>query len=841
MKKISFCFLILTLTVSIATVLVADSLIVADFDKTPGTPFKYNDDKGSIFEVNSSYSEKGRNRFLGIGYDIVKDGWAGYGFGFEKLDVSAANRITFMIKGGLGGETFDISIKDSANNEKRFISTDYFDVSKEWRKVSIPLSAFKGVNTSSLINLHFGFNKNHGRNKIYLDDIAFETEARVGVEAKATRSAKVLIDGFERVNPYNMYITIEGGDSELNLTSSRIVHDGDYSMELEYKLETVQPWGTFVAARCQTIKTPLDWSGVKDIKIWVKGDGSDNIFRINLIDGSGEIYTCDDIEVLSKAAWEQVVMPIEKFVLSEKSIRSDKKLDINSIAGYEIVIAGKSGTDSPGAKTSYGRVYVDHLYITGIGIKVVTATPPDIYKKLGVAIQRIGNVDFTGVLYTEYFNSPEEKGRLSHYGKIKSNIIIDNYSGIFEIASQGQNFGEAAYYNLTSSGTSVESRTPSVEAPNIQVMANNISPNVSNITCGNLWVDYSPYTFTPVWGYKGLTAEGDYNRVNYHTFFIKGRYETFTFGSRMKTFWKGIRTTVIGVYSEDSAKIPSSDAKWQIEKTAKDFVYTAEFNTGLFTDRLKLTGIYGYNEYHKYAEVDYSADPYSPVYNYTLQKSVSLGGGMWRGRLELTDPVLRGLGIRYEYRDVDENFKPKYRQDPDGFDDSTTDQYGHNAYISQRYKGLVVSYEYDELHRKTSSKYFRFRDVYGIGYYGVQGMDISCTYESKKDKYDYTSDRSEFHADNRDDELSAQEVYIRNQLTGNISVWFKIRRELYIWRASNTENETDSMQTKLEYFLTGNAKLFAEYKVTNYPNTDWEPQGWPFDDNFFKISFELLF
>lgn len=844
MKKIKLfiiCIFVVICHLSSVICLFADSLLIADFDKVPGTPFHYSDDKGSVLEVSAAYSEQGRQKFLGIAYDIVKDGWGGYGLGFKKLDASAANSITFMVKGAWGGETFDISIKDSSDVEKRILSSDFFDVSTKWHKVSIPLSAFEGVKLDSLVNVHLGLNNRHGRCKVYFDDIAFESETLAGAEAAASRASKVLVDGFERVNPYNMYITIEGDDSELDLTSSRIVHDGDYSMEMEYKLETVQPWGTFVAASWRAVKSPLDWRGAESVKIWVKGDGSDNTLRINLIDTSGEIYSCDDNDVLGAAAWKQVSMPLAKFMLSSKSVRVDGKLEIDGIAGYEIAVVSRAGTDSPGAKTSFGRIYVDQLYLTGVGIKSVSSTPPAVYKKLGVDIQRIGNVDLTGILYTEYFSCPEEKSRINHYGKLKSNVIIDNYSGVFEVASQGQNFGDAAYYNLTTSGTVVESRSPSVEATNIQVMANNITPNISNITCGNLWVDYSPYTFTPAWGYKGLTAEGDYSKINYHTFFIKGKYDTFTFGSRMKTFWKGIRTTAIGVYSEDSAKIPSSDAEWRIEMTGKDFVYTAEANTRLLSDILNLTGIYGYNSYHKYAEVDYSADPYAPVYNYKLGTPVTAGGKMWRGKIEITDPLWKEFGIRYEYRDVDENFKPKYRQDPDGFDDSTADQYGHNAYINQGYKGFRVSYEYDELHRKTSSKYFRFRDVYGIGFYGFQGMDIACTYESKRDKYNYDSDRSEFNASSRNEEVAAQEIYVRNQLAGNISLWFKVRREEFTWKASNTKNETDSMQTKFEYFLTGNAKMFAEYKVTNYPTSSWEPVGWPFDDNFFKISFELLF
>ena len=41
--------------------------------------------------------------------------------------------------------------------------------------------------------------------------------------------------------------------------------------------------------------------------------------------------------------------------------------------------------------------------------------------------------------------------------------------------------------------------------------------------------------------------------------------------------------------------------------------------------------------------------------------------------------------------------------------------------------------------------------------------------------------------------------------------------------------------------MANNAKLFAEHKIPRFSEAGLEPQGTPFDDNFTRISFEVVF
>ena len=76
---------------------------------------------------------------------------------------------------------------------------------------------------------------------------------------------------------------------------------------------------------------------------------------------------------------------------------------------------------------------------------------------------------------------------------------------------------------------------PNLNMPSLQVMMNNVSPYLTNVTLGNVFVDYSPNVFTADFGFKGATAEGDYGPLNYHAFVIKHVLNAFTAGTRVQT------------------------------------------------------------------------------------------------------------------------------------------------------------------------------------------------------------------------------------------------------------------------------------------------------------------
>ncbi|HRY30569.1 MAG TPA: hypothetical protein P5079_11115, partial [Elusimicrobiota bacterium] len=431
-----------------------------------------------------------------------------------------------------------------------------------------------------------------------------------------------------------------------------------------------------------------------------------------------------------------------------------------------------------------------------------------------------------------------------------TNAKLGDYSARAEIGSASQEFGQASAY-VGSSTTLNTNRFANVEMPSFQVMANNVSPYLTNMTVGNLFVDYSPYVFSPVFGYKGLSVEGDYDRFNYHAFALKHVLNSFTAGTRARGIWPNFKLTGYGVYWEQNARLanpaavsgntlttaPSSVI--ELRRVAQDLVYNLDGEYRLLADRVTLQGIYGINRYSQSASVDYT-DPFNPTFGLPLDKTLSPTGEMARGKIESNGLLWKGLNTAYSYRDMGTEYKPHYRQNPMSFDDTESDQWGHNVRLTQFHKGWVFSNEYDTLRRHSMRRYFRHRYTWGVGHYGYKGMDIAFSQEIRREIYAFASDRSNFTTD-KNEQVVGNELYVRTQLSPRMAFWVKPRQEHVRHPATNRRFVTDSLQTKLEFYITTNARLFAEHKVTRFGDKTFEPQGYPFDDNFTRVSFEVTF
>jgi len=152
----------------------------------------------------------------------------------------------------------------------------------------------------------------------------------------------------------------------------------------------------------------------------------------------------------------------------------------------------------------------------------------------------------------------------------------------------------------------------------------------------------------------------------------------------------------------------------------------------------------------------------------------------------------------------------------------------------------MLSYQYDTLKRRSDNQYFRNRTNWGIGYYGYYGIDIAINQERNREKYTFTSSRSGF-VTNKNEEKRVTELYIRNQLSPKLAVWFKPKQERIVHVDTGNSYTTEAFKVRMEWYLTPNAKLYGDYVTTRYGLESWEPQGYPYDDNFAKISFELTF
>ncbi|MBI3012126.1 MAG: CIA30 family protein, partial [Elusimicrobia bacterium] len=732
---------------------------------------------------------------------------------------------------------------------------DYVDLGTEWRKIKIPLKEFQEVDLTSLDNINLGFSGEDGEGQIYLDDFQFEVP-EVGEEERALTgkfSNKVLIDSFERPNPTDVYLIYEGDDSSLKLNSSRIVKEGNYSMELEYTLSTTRPWGSWVAARWQSRETTLDWQGAQDIKLWVKGDGSDNIFKFSLIDADGEKWTIENDQILKSTVWEMVQIPIDQLELDEKSAVKNEKIDLEQVRAYEMTILGSGGSkNTSGVKTSVGKIQVDHLYVSGEQISSVWAVPTQISEKTKLEPFRIGNIELNGQVFTEFLHAPEQRSTVNHFGKIIANGKVKNFSAKIEWAAETQEFGDAARFNVaesTASGTTATTQSSKIQEVNLQLFANNLSPYLTQVTLGNIFVDYSPFTFSPVFGFKGISAEGDVDTLNYHLFAIKHKYDSFTGGSRLKFFWKGFRVTGIGVYFSETAKINSAgslgqgtintSSDLQLKEVQNDLVTTLQAERPLWRERVTLGGTLGYNRYNQLATADRSS-PFDPVFGNALQPPLDVNGKMFRGKIALHDLYLPGFKTFYEYRSVDTEFKPRYRQSPISFDDSDSDQRGHNIRIVEGWRGFLASLEYDTMKRASNDTYDRNRWNWGVGYYGFHKLDLAFNQEIRRETYAFVSNRTGVSY-SKNERVTVSEIYVRAQLTPRMIFFFKPKREDIEHPQTGLTFANESIYGKLEFFATTNLKIQGEFRTTHFGVKDFEPKGFPYDDNFVRTNIEFNF
>jgi ribosomal protein S8 len=117
------------------------------------------------------------------------------------------NYISFWIRGDVTGENISLELHEDLNSDRRFDVKDDFistvslnnfikdETSNEWRKVVIPLSAFRGINNlTGVLELIFVFkNSNKGKNSgtIYIDELLFGHSDRLyAVGKKSIRSNK---------------------------------------------------------------------------------------------------------------------------------------------------------------------------------------------------------------------------------------------------------------------------------------------------------------------------------------------------------------------------------------------------------------------------------------------------------------------------------------------------------------------------------------------------------------------------------------------------------------------------------------------------------------------------
>lgn len=128
-------------------------------------------------KVSSVYDEEGN--ILKLVYN-VNNGYAGYYSKLNGMDLTSYRRLSFMVKGTVGGEVFEVELGDGLNASKIDIR-EYlpYGTSTGWQKVTIPLKAFSEVKNWKQMKGNFAivFEQYLGSpasSTLYLDNIQFE-------------------------------------------------------------------------------------------------------------------------------------------------------------------------------------------------------------------------------------------------------------------------------------------------------------------------------------------------------------------------------------------------------------------------------------------------------------------------------------------------------------------------------------------------------------------------------------------------------------------------------------------------------------------------------------------
>ncbi len=807
----------------------------------------FADDKGSSSSISTVTGKEGKA--LSMEFDLGTGFWAVIGKDINK-DLTGLKRIRFYYRYKGNPNTLEVKLIDEDGSN--FLFKKEIKETLGWEQMEINFSQFSygwggdaKLNLKNIKRIEVAISKGTGGSgELVIDKIEYEgLTRRAAAEATGIRAGRLVIDDFERLDPLSMYIPLKNDDSDLKLTTTRqYIIEGNYSMELDYELNTTKPYPSSVSAHWSG-EEPLDWSGVEIIKIWVKGDGSANYFRINIIDGSGEVWSYEDREVLLHKNWKLISIPIEKFKIPAWAKRNNGVFDRDEIKGYEISIAGRT------PKFSAGKIYVDNFYVIGKDLIPAIVVPKEVM--IPIALKRPqGNFDIRGFALVEYKNVPTQGNILGSYGRLIFEAKLKKFGFYTEITIGYKEFADAAAINNEGY---LEERKPALESTSTFLYLNDLLPYLYYIRIGNLWIDFSDYTFSPFhtklgeWGYKGIYGEGRIGKFSLQLFMLAHHYNSYTWGIRTDRTFKGIFTRAIFVKYTGRAKVESTGqiidgvidksktGDLKTERVEEDTVFTINFDKYIL-GFLRIRGIYGENHRIRYADAYYS-DPFNPIYNYRIYPPEKKIGHLIKTEIEILDVPFMDSSMYFNIRDVDNNFKPKYRKKPEDFDELTSNQTGFNIRLSQGYRGWVLAVEYDYFKRKDDNSKYRSWFMWGIDRYNWHNFDFFFHQEFKRqdDAFERWLETDKVY---KNEKVIAYVFRTTYRFSPKANIIDEVRFEDIYHPETDKRYSSGKLYFRLEYYIFGNNKIYIEYQFLRTGDPNWRSTT---DDNYFKAVMEMSF
>ncbi len=642
------------------------------------------------------------------------------------------------------------------------------------------------------------------------------------------------IDDFERPNPATIYRVETQDESTLTISTTKRAKEGSDAMQLEYNLKTSRAYGSAVLVRCEPEYN--DWTKYDQLWIWVKGDGSGNIFRIFFTDASDEVWEYQDREILLSQKWQLLKVDFNEFTLTTLGEVNNREIEKGEIKDYGFGFIGRT------PDSSRGIISLDEFAGAGPSIKATRKRPeaPKVQMTYGFTAD------------SNWRHTPENGEEMYHSFNFKINGDVGDFSALAEISPVFQEFGESAADDRLDNRTGTWSPTGTtssqfmkVEIPNFQMAMRNLG-FLDLVQVGNQWLDYSKYTYSPEWGYKGISVDSAGKGYGYNVFYLKHRYGSYTSGTRIDYDIWGFKNRGIVVYSYDSAKrnsevvgttIDSSPNDLQTEKIGQDTVFTYEVSRQLWK-KFILRGRVGADIYKSEAEVD-RTDPYNPIYLRAKDSPVSEQGNFWTGGLDING-LWAGANINFEYRNMDDHFLPRWRFDRKNFDNDNGNQKSYNVNASQELFDFILSGGYLDLKRIANVDYYRYSSRWEIGHKAYNGIEIYFGKEYLNDYNYHTDDRYGFST-YRNFKVTITNLYVASRLSNKTNIYTKYS----LWngwdRGLEETISNHSLSLRGEHYFLKNIVLTMEYTHTQYSHLGDEPTGTPYDDNRTLATLKMYF
>ncbi|GEM_PF-3918996 len=522
---------------------------------------------------------------------------------------------------------------------------------------------------------------------------AQEGDSADGKVQSALTGTSSLIDSCDINVAREKYSILEDSASRLFLASDREAQQGDLALRMDYKLDPFSALGTYVAAHWM-IYPSFDFSKAVKGNIWVKGDGSDNVFGVGLVDDDGEVWIAKDRDILRSADWASFSFSIKDFQLSTLGSLGNGKLDLSGIKGVYYVIEDIQG------KKSQGTVKVDNFTFEGAEYPVEVVARPEFslistgyvdleYHKITSYLPALSSEFKKGDLLwaLTYLNMVYKTGNLLTVGVIRM--------GALDFGMANDRYGIA---NVFQSDFTLLLYTRQLIKHINFVKLGRIGPSLND------YVMYEPYEFADIGNNRGRTghffmgAQAGGKAVgllNYDTYWIKLWHDSYIGGGKVWfNFWK---FNLEGALNNlDYKGLTQKDVTHFLSKSViKDLAWSGRLNMtidNVFNNgTINLTGLYAGNQYARNGKIYYNVNSelgtmtpitdddeivretydfgdivlakdsdQNPVFE-SLETNITKNDTMYKATLVLEDLFLRNLKVVADYESIGPSFMPMFR------------------------------------------------------------------------------------------------------------------------------------------------------------------------------------